>query len=94
MARAIWNGVVLAESPTVETVEGNAYFPPASVKQEYLRPNARKTTCPWKGTASYYDIVVGDDVLVGGAWHYPEPKDAARNITGHVAFYRQVTIEP
>lgn len=94
MARAIWQGQVLAESDTHETVEGNIYFPPDSIKGAFLRECDRHTRCPWKGVASYYDIVVGDQVNEGAAWYYPEPLEAARGITGHVAFWKGVRVEP
>ena len=86
MAKAIWNDVVLAESDTFETVEGNVYFPPESVQWDYLKPGDRQYTCPWKGKASYYDIVVGDKVKKNAAWNYPEPKEAAKQIKEYVAF--------
>jgi uncharacterized protein (DUF427 family) len=93
MPRATWNGTVLAESDRCVVVEGNQYFPPASVKREHLRPSATHTTCPWKGVASYYDVVVNGEVNRDAAWYYPDPKDAARNIAGHVAFWRGVKVE-
>ena len=93
MPRATWNGAVLAESDRCEIVEGNRYFPLASVRREYLRPSATHTTCPWKGIASYYDVVVNGEVNRDAAWYYPEPKEAARNITGRVAFWKGVTVE-
>ena len=77
MAKAIWNGVVLAETDNYETVEGNIYFPPESVKKEYLRDDRADYECPWKGHADYYDIVIGDAVNRNAAWSYPEPKPAA-----------------
>ena len=86
MARAIWNDVVLAESDTFETVEGNIYFPPHSVQWDYLKPGDRQYTCPWKGKASYYDIIVGDQVMKNAAWSYPEPKEAAQYFKDYVAF--------
>ena len=94
MARAIWQGQVLAESDSYETVEGNIYFPPDSIKGAFFRESDRHTTCPWKGVASYYDIAVGDQVNEGAAWYYPEPLEAARGIAGHVAFWRGVRVEP
>ncbi len=94
MARAIWQGQVLAESDTYETVEGNVYFPPDSIKGTFFRESDRHTTCPWKGVASYYDIVVSDQVNEGAAWYYPEPLEAARGIAGHVAFWKGVHVEP
>lgn len=93
MTRAIWNGVVLAESDHTVMVEGNHYFPPQTVNREYFRPSDRHTTCPWKGLCSYYDIVADDATISNAAWYYPEPKSAASNIKDHVAFYGMVTIE-
>jgi uncharacterized protein (DUF427 family) len=93
MARAIWNGAVLAESDTYETVEGNVYFPASSVKRELFRDSATHTECGWKGTASYYDVVVGAQVNKDAAWYYPDPKSAAAQIKGHVAFWKGVTVE-
>lgn len=93
MARATWNGAVIAESDTCEIVEGNVYFPPAAVKAAHLRPSQTHTVCGWKGTASYYDVVVGDAVNADAAWYYPDPKSAAANIRGHIAFWRGVTVE-
>jgi uncharacterized protein (DUF427 family) len=74
-------------------VEGNQYFPPGAVKREHLRPSEKHTTCPWKGVASYYDVVVDGQVNEDAAWYYPEPKDAAKQIKDHVAFWRGVTVE-
>lgn len=93
MAKAIWNGVVIAESNETEMVEGNHYFPPNSIKQEYFQDNSTHTTCPWKGIASYYDVVVDGKVNKGAAWYYPTPKSAADNIKGYIAFWRGVTVE-
>ncbi len=93
MTKAVYNGVVLAESDQTERVEGNHYFPPSSVNMDYFQPSDRHTTCPWKGVASYYDIVTDSDTVKNAAWYYPTPKDAARNIKDHVAFYGMVTIE-
>ena len=93
MPKAIWNGVVLAESDRCEVVEGNQYFPPDAVKREYFKPSATHTTCPWKGVASYYDVVVDGETNGDAAWYYPEPKEAARNIKGYVAFWRGVKVE-
>lgn len=92
MAKAVWKGVVLAESDQTEIVEGNHYFPMDSVKQEYFTPNAQTTVCPWKGTANYYDIQVNGDVNSGGAWFYADPKPAAANIKDRVAFWRGVEV--
>ncbi|MEJ5343794.1 MAG: DUF427 domain-containing protein [Chloroflexus sp.] len=93
MPRAIWNGAVIAESPTTIVVEGNHYFPPESVHREYLRDSQTHTVCPWKGTASYYDVVVNGQVNRDAAWYYPTPKEAARQIAGYIAFWRGVRIE-
>ncbi|HWZ57397.1 MAG TPA: DUF427 domain-containing protein [Gemmatimonadaceae bacterium] len=93
MAKATWNGTVLAESDRVEIVENNVYFPPDSVRQDLLRASATQSTCPWKGLASYYDVIVGSNVNKDAAWYYPAPKDAAKNITGYVAFWRGVAVE-
>ncbi len=94
MAKVTLNGVVLAESDQCEVVEGNQYFPPESLNQDYFRPIDKTTVCGWKGTANYYDIVVDGKVNPGAAWYYAEPKSAASNIKGYVAFYRnKVTLE-
>ena len=75
-------------------VEGNQYFPPDAVKREYLRDSATHTVCPWKGTASYYDVVVDGKTNKDAAWYYPQPKDAAKEIANYVAFWHGVTVEP
>ncbi|MGB3138487.1 MAG: DUF427 domain-containing protein [Nodosilinea sp.] len=87
MPKATWNGSVLANSDACEVVEGNQYFPPDSLNMDYFKPISKTTGCPWKGTASYYDIVVNGETNAGAAWYYPEPKSAAENIKGYVAFY-------
>ena len=92
MPRAIWNGTVLAESDRCLVVEGNQYFPPEALKREYLRPSDTHTVCGWKGTASYYDVVVDGQINKDAAWYYPAPKDAAAQIAGYVAFWRGVTV--
>ncbi|MFQ5876656.1 MAG: DUF427 domain-containing protein [Acidobacteriota bacterium] len=94
MARAVWNGAVLAESDRCEIVEGNHYFPPDSIRREHFRESKAQTTCPWKGVASYYDLEVDGQVNRGAAWYYPAPKEAARRIKGYVAFWRGVRVEP
>ncbi|HZN12370.1 MAG TPA: DUF427 domain-containing protein [Blastocatellia bacterium] len=91
--KATWNGTVLAESDRTIIVEGNHYFPPEAVKEEFFRPSETHTVCGWKGTASYYDVVVGGDVNKDAAWFYPEPMDGAGQIRGHVAFWRGVKVE-
>ncbi len=93
MPRAIWNGKVIAESDRFETVEGNVYFPPEAIKRQYFRPSDTHTVCPWKGTASYYTLEVDGKENKDAAWYYPETKEAADNIRGHVAFWRGVTVE-
>lgn len=93
MSRAVFNGQVIAESNAIKVVEGNAYFPPESLKPEFLRPSVKRTVCGWKGTASYFDVVVGEAVAEGAAWYYPEPYQAAERIKDHVAFWRGVTVE-
>jgi uncharacterized protein (DUF427 family) len=93
MAKAIWNGVVVAESDQCEVVEGNQYFPPTALKLEYFKPSSTHTTCGWKGVASYYNLDVNGAVNKDAAWFYPTPKDAAQNITGYIAFWRGVKVE-
>ena len=93
MAKAIWNDQVLAESSNPIVVEGNYYFPPEDVRKEYLLASDYRTTCPWKGEAYYYDVVVGKDRNEKAAWYYPHPKEKAVQITNHVAFWRGVKVE-
>ena len=93
MAKAEWNGVIIAESDRFEVVEGNVYFPPESVNREYLEESIHTTACPWKGLASYYHVAVSGERNKNAAWYYPEPKDAAKDIKGHVAFWRGVKVE-
>lgn len=93
MPKAIWNGVILAESDNCEVVEGNQYFPPDAIKREYFQETATHTTCGWKGVASYYSIVVDGEVNKDAAWYYPEAKSRAKNIEGYVAFGRGVKVE-
>ncbi len=90
--KAIWNGHVVADSDETVVVEGNHYFPPNSVQQNFLRKSETHSTCHWKGEASYYDVVVGDDINTEAAWYYPKPKPAADNIVDHVAFWKGVEI--
>ena len=94
MPKAVWNGTVIAESDRTKVVEGNQYFPPDSVRRAHLRESSTHTTCPWKGVASYYDVVVGDEVNKDAAWYYPETKEAANDIRGYIAFWRGVSVEP
>lgn len=95
MPKAIWNGVVLAEAPDdrVKIVEGNVYFPQDAVRQDHLRPSDTHTTCHWKGIASYYDVVADGRTNRDAAWYYAEPKSAAQEIAGHIAFWRGVEVE-
>jgi len=93
MPQAVWKGTVIAESAVTEVVEGNHYFPPQALKQEHFRSSDHTTVCGWKGTASYYDVVVGDDVNPQAAWYYADPKDAAANIKDHVAFWKGVEVK-
>lgn len=95
MPRATWNGATLAEADAdaVEIVEGNVYFPPGAVDLTYLRESATHSECHWKGTASYYDVVVEGAVNKDAAWFYPVTKPEAAHIAGYVAFWKGVTIE-
>jgi len=90
--KATWNGAVLAESDETVAVEGNQYFPADSVNREHFRESETHTACPWKGTASYYDVVVDGETNRDAAWYYPEPKDAAKEIKDYVAFWRGVQV--
>lgn len=90
--KAVWNDVVLAESDSTKVVEGNQYFPPDSIKKEYFKPSATHSVCPWKGTASYYTVEVNGKPNVDAAWYYPAPKDAAKEITNYVAFWKGVKV--
>lgn len=92
MPTATFNGQVIAQSNDTVVVEGNHYFPRDSVKDEYLKYSDVKTNCPWKGEASYYDVVVGDKTAGHAAWYYPSTKDQAKNIEGMVAFWNGVTV--
>ena len=93
MPRAVLNGTVVAESEDTVVVEGNHYFPPEAVKQEHLAESDRHTVCGWKGTASYYDVVVDGEVVPAAAWYYPDTTDAAKHIEGRIAFWRGVKVE-
>jgi uncharacterized protein (DUF427 family) len=94
MPKALWNGVVLAESNQTIVVEGNHYFPPDSIRKEYFAETPSHTVCSWKGTASYYSIAVNGQTNRDAAWYYPEPKDAASQIKDYVAFWRGVQVIP
>ena len=93
MAKAIWNGHVIAESEDFEVVEGNVYFPASSIEEHFFEPSDRRSVCPWKGTASYHHVAVEGKRNENAAWYYPEPKAAAANIKDHVAFWKGVTVE-
>jgi uncharacterized protein (DUF427 family) len=93
MKRASWNGTIIAESDRCVVVEGNQYFPADAVKREFLRDSTTHSVCPWKGTASYYDVVVNGETNKDAAWYYPDTKAAADNIKGYIAFWRGVKIE-
>lgn len=93
MAKATWKGKVLAESNEAKIIEGNLYFPPESVNREYFKDSNTHTICPWKGKANYYDVVVEGEVNKDAAWHYPDPKPAAKEIKNHVAFWKGVEVE-
>lgn len=91
--KASWNDTVIAQSDDTAVVEGNHYFPPDSVTKEYLQPSSTHTICPWKGEASYYNVVVNGEYNKDAAWYYPEPKDAAAEIKDRIAFWRGVKVE-
>jgi len=91
--RAIWNGAVLAESDRTTVLEGTHYFPVDSLRREHLADSPQHTRCPWKGRASYFDVVVDGTENQAAAWYYPKPWPLARRIAGHVAFWNGVTVE-
>jgi uncharacterized protein (DUF427 family) len=93
MARAVWNGAVLAESDRTVQVEGNAYFPTESLNMEHFTESSTTSRCPWKGLAHYYDVVVDGETNSDAAWYYPQPSDAAQEIRDHVAFWNGVKVE-
>jgi len=93
MAKAVWNGAILAESDRTVVIEGNHYFPKDSVHAEYFRPSQTQTVCPWKGTASYKDVEVNGQRNPDAAWFYPDPKPAAAQIKDYVAFWKGVRVE-
>jgi uncharacterized protein (DUF427 family) len=90
--KSIWNGETIAESDDIVTVEANAYFPAAALRQDFVRPSDHTSVCPWKGTAQYYSLEVGGKTNPDAVWYYPEPKDAAAQIRGRVAFWKGVTV--
>jgi uncharacterized protein (DUF427 family) len=93
VVKAVWNGKTIAESVRTEVVEGNHYFPLDDVRKDYLVASAHKTTCPWKGTAQYYSLNVDGTENRDAAWYYADPKAAAKNIAGRIAFWKGVRIE-
>ena len=92
MPTAKWNGQIIAQGDIFETVEGNVYFPRSALKSEFFRDSSHSTVCPWKGTASYFDVVVDGKVNQNAAWYYANPKEAAANIKDHVAFWKGVEV--
>ena len=92
--KAVWNGQVIAESDDIVTVEGNAYFPPEALRPEFVRPSEHTSICPWKGTARYHGLEVDGKSNPDAVWYYPEPKQAAENIRGRVAFWKGVQVGP
>lgn len=92
--KAIWNGTTIAQSDDIVTVEGNAYFPAAALDRSLIQPSSHTSVCPWKGTAHYYSLSVGGRTNESAVWYYPDPKPAAANITGRVAFWKGVQVVP
>jgi len=93
MVKAIWKDKIIAESDKFEIVEDNYYFPPESVNKEFLRESNTHSTCPWKGYASYYDVVINGDVNKDAAWYYPDPKPAANKIKNYIAFWKSIEVK-
>ncbi len=92
--KAVWNNQVIAESDDIVTIEGNAYFPQTALRQEFVRPSTHTSVCPWKGTAHYYSLNADGQANPDAVWFYPEPKQAAENIRGRVAFWKGVQVTP
>ena len=92
MPKATWNGTVIAESNETVVVEGNHYFPASSLKMEHFQPSPTTTVCGWKGTANYYTVSVNGETNPDAAWYYADPLPAAKNIAGHVAFWKGVKV--
>ena len=90
--KAIWNGAVLAESDDTVVVEGNHYFPEAAINREFFEPSDHQSVCGWKGVASYFTLEVNGDENGNAAWFYPDPKDAAAEIAGRIAFWKGVEV--
>lgn len=98
MPKAIWNGQVVADSDRTIMIEGNHYFPPDSIEKQYFKTSEEHSVCPWKGVASYYDVIVGDKISQGGAWYYPQPKPGSiervgQDFANYVAFWRGVKVQ-
>ena len=92
--KAIWHNTILAESDDTVTVENNHYFPAESIEKQYFQPSEQTSYCPWKGTAHYHDLVVDGEVNPQAAWYYADPKEAAAQIKGRIAFWKGVEIQP
>ena len=90
--KAVWNGVVIAESDKTVVLEGNHYFPPEAIHKEFFKPSGTTTVCGWKGTANYYTLEVNGKQNADAAWYYATPKDAAKQIAGYIAFWKGVTV--
>jgi len=95
MPSAKWNGVVIAEATadSCEILEGHVYFPPSAIRKEYFQQSSKNTVCSWKGTTSYFDVVVGGKINPNAAWYYPAPREAAARIKGYIAFWQGVKVE-
>lgn len=91
--KATWRDTILAQSEDTIVIEGNHYFPPASINKDHFKESDTHTTCPWKGLASYYHVVVNGEINKDAAWYYPAPKEAARKIAGYVAFWKDVKVQ-
>ena len=92
--KAIWKNTTLAESDKTIVIEGNHYFPPDSINKQYFQESSHHSICPWKGQASYYDIIIEGEVNKDSVWYYPEPKEAAKEITNYVAFWKGIEVAP
>lgn len=90
--KAIWNDTVIAESNETKVVENNHYFPMQSIKCEYFKPSDKTTRCPWKGKASYYNVVIDGEENKDSAWYYPQASHAARPIENYVAFWKGIKV--
>ena len=94
MPKATWNGKVIAQADTseIQLVEGNVYFPPGKVDRSAVKASDTHTVCPWKGVASYYDVIVDGKTNKDAAWYYPDTKDAAKHVKGYIAFWKGVEV--